>query len=72
MSPFTYMNDRQVAAVFAMSTPWVRGQRFKRAHGLPHILTLDAIYLGTSRRYLAEDVDRLAKTLASKGNRWSA
>lgn len=62
-----YMNDRQVASIFAMSQQWVRGQRFKRAHGLPHVLTIDAVHIGTSRRYLAADVAMLADIIASSG-----
>jgi len=62
-----YMNDREVASIFAMSQQWVRGQRFKRAHGLPHVLTIDAVRIGTSRRYLVDDVAKLAESIASCG-----
>jgi len=61
----TYMNDRDVAAVFAMSTSWVRGQRYKRVHGLPHILEIDAVHIGSSRRYLRSEVAKVADRLAS-------
>ena len=53
------LNDGEVAQLFAMSKSWVRQQRYRRRHGLPHFLTVDAVLVGTKPRYRYEGVQRL-------------
>jgi predicted DNA-binding transcriptional regulator AlpA len=54
---YVLINDKQVARIFQMSTPWVRVERHKRRKGLPHFLTVDARYIGTSPRYVKSEID---------------
>jgi predicted DNA-binding transcriptional regulator AlpA len=52
----TLINDAKVARLLSMSPSWVRGQRYKRRHGLPHELAVDPVHIGASPRYVASDV----------------
>ena len=49
-----FLDDDTIADMTAMSKPWVRVQRYKRRHGLPHVFTVEPIYIGSAVRY-AED-----------------
>lgn len=59
-----FLNDKQVARLLGLSSSWVRGQRFRRSHGLPHILTLKPRYIGSCPRYVREEVDEFLLQLA--------
>lgn len=60
-----FYTDKDIAQLLNLSPQWVRGQRHKRLHGEPHILTLDPRYIGTSPRYLASEVDAFIASIAS-------
>lgn len=49
--------DKDIARILSMSPSWVRGQRHKRRHGLPHILNLDPRYIGSCARYARAEVE---------------
>lgn len=49
------MNDGEVATLLKVSKSCIRGQRFKRQHGLPHWLTVDPVYIGKCPRYRHAD-----------------
>lgn len=59
-----FLSDKDVARYLSLSTSWVRVQRHKRKHGLPHILDVDARYIGSSARYLRSDIDAFVATIA--------
>jgi hypothetical protein len=64
MSAFFY-SDKEVARRLSLSPSWVRGQRHKRRHGEPHIFTVEARYIGSCPRYVAEEVEAfIAKLIA--------
>lgn len=63
MDPAFY-NDKDVARRLNLSPSWVRGQRHKRTHGLPHILNLDPRYIGSCPRYVANEVEAFIAALA--------
>jgi hypothetical protein len=52
-----FYSDKNVARRLDVSPSWVRGQRHKRAHGLPHIFDLNPRYIGSCVRYVAEEVE---------------
>ncbi|WP_293862213.1 helix-turn-helix transcriptional regulator [Sphingomonas sp. SCN 67-18] len=52
-----FLTDKDVASYLNLSPSWVRGQRHKRRHGLPHILDVDARYIGSCARYLRSEID---------------
>ena len=60
----TLTNDGGLASELSMSTSWVRQQRFKRNHNLPHILNIDPVMVGTSPRYRVEDVEAFIRSLS--------
>jgi hypothetical protein len=51
-----FIGAADIAAMLGMSPSWVRGQRYKRRHGLPHILTVDAVMICSSPRYRREEI----------------
>ena len=59
-----FYNDKDIARKLCLSTSWVRGQRHKRAHGLPHFLEIDARYIGTCPRYVREEIDAFVAAIA--------
>lgn len=59
-----FYTDKDVARRLNMSPSWVRGQRYKRRHGEPHILNLEPRYIGSCARYVREEVEALVATLA--------
>ena len=63
-----FYTDEDVALRLSMSRPWVRGQRHKKAHGLPHIFDLTPHYIGSCVRYVAEEVE--AFVAAIKQGKW--
>lgn len=60
-----FYNDKDVARRLNLSPSWVRGQRHKRTHGLPHIFDLDARYIGSCPRYVAGEVEAFIASLAA-------
>jgi len=64
MEPAFY-TDKDIARRLNLSPAWVRGQRFKRAHGLPHILALEPRYIGSCPRYVASEVEAFVAALAA-------
>ena len=51
------IGDGDIAKLVSLSKSWVRSQRFKRRHGLPHDFTLDPVIIGsTTPRYLLAEV----------------
>lgn len=52
-----FLNDKEVARILGLSPSWVRGQRFRRSHGLEHILNLEPRYIGSCPRYVREEVE---------------
>ena len=57
------IGDAKVAAYLAVSCSYVRGQRFKRRHGLPHSFEVDPVYIGTMPRYRLSAVKAWADSL---------
>jgi predicted DNA-binding transcriptional regulator AlpA len=60
-----FLNDKEVARLLGLSSSWVRGQRFRRSHGLPHILTLKPRYIGSCPRYVRVEVEEFVSQLAN-------
>lgn len=58
-----FYNDKDIARLLNLSPSWVRGQRFKRTHGLPHIMDLEPRYIGSCPRYVAEEVEDFIKSI---------
>lgn len=59
-----FLNDKEVARILGLSPSWVRGQRYKRSHGLPHFLEIDPRYIGTCPRYVRAEIDAFVAALA--------
>ena len=59
-----FLNDKEVARMLGLSASWVRGQRFRRSHGQPHILCLQPRYIGSCPRYVREEVQAFIEELA--------
>lgn len=51
-----YLTDKAIAHILNVSPSWVRKQRHLRRKGEEHFLTIDAIYIGSSPRYLASEM----------------
>jgi hypothetical protein len=49
-------NDKDIAETLGVSKSWLRGQRHKRRHKLPHHFNIDPVMIGTLPRYRQEDV----------------
>lgn len=71
------IGDREIADLLSLSQSWVRVQRYKRRHKLPHLLTIDPVLIGSVPRYRIDDVNNWIKALVpandndetkSKGN----
>lgn len=60
-----FYTDKDVAQRLSLSPSWVRGQRHKRARGLPHILNIDPRYIGRCPRYLRKEVEAFIEYLAA-------
>ena len=59
-----FYNDKDVARRLNMSPSWVRGQRYKRNHGQPHILDLEPRYIGSCARYVRGEVEAFVAAIA--------
>jgi hypothetical protein len=60
-----FFTDKDVARKLNLSPSWVRVQRHKRAKGLPHILNVDARYIGTCPRYVCGEIDAFVAAIAA-------
>jgi hypothetical protein len=60
-----FFTDKDVARRLNLSPSWVRGQRHKRRQGLPHILNVDARYIGSCPRYVASEIDAFVAAIAA-------
>lgn len=60
-----FYNDKDIARRLNLSPSWVRGQRYKRTHGLPHILDLAPRYIGSCPRYVAGEVEAFIASIAA-------
>ena len=60
-----FLNDKTLASAMCMSQSWVRVQRYKRRKGLPHILSIDPVMIGSSPRYRMEDLEAFIEGLTS-------
>lgn len=63
--PRQFLNDTAVAETMCMSKSWVRVERHKRRKGLPHILSIDPVMIGSSPRYRMEDLEAFIEGLTS-------
>lgn len=54
--PEQFLSDKDIAQILSVSPSWVRKQRHLRNKDGDHIFKVDAIYIGTSPRYLASDL----------------
>jgi len=61
----SFYTDKDVARRLSLSASWVRTQRHKRQKGQPHILNIDARYIGTSPRYLKTEIDAFVECIAA-------
>jgi hypothetical protein len=60
-----FYTDKDIARKLSLSPSWVRGERHKRKHGLPHILQVDPRYIGTCPRYVKAEIDAFVEALAA-------
>ena len=60
-----FYNDKDIARKLNLSASWVRGQRHKRAKGLPHTLKVDARYIGTCPRYVRGEIEAFIASIAA-------
>ena len=60
-----FYTDKDVAIRLALSPSWVRGQRHKRKYGHPHLLDVDARYIGTCPRYLKTEIDAFVEAISA-------
>lgn len=60
-----FYNDKDIARRLNLSPSWVRGQRYKRTHGLPHIFNVEPRYIGACPRYVAGEVEAFIASIAA-------
>ena len=60
-----FYTDKDIARKLRLSDSWVRGQRHKRAKGLPHILKVDARYVGRCPRYVRGEIEAFLAEIAA-------
>jgi hypothetical protein len=58
-----YLSDKDLAKILGLSPSWCRRQRYLRDKGDPHVLTIEAVYVGSSPRYKHSDVKSWLDTL---------
>jgi hypothetical protein len=51
----TFADDEWLATHLRVSPATIRSQRFRRRHGMPHWLTIDAVRIGAKPRYRLSD-----------------
>jgi len=67
MTETEFYNDRDIARRLKLSVSWVRVQRHRKAHGLPHVFDVEPRYIGASPRYVAEEVEAFFESIAHQG-----
>ena len=60
-----FYTDKDVARKLNLSSSWVRVQRHKRQKGLPHILDVDARYIGTCPRYVRDEIEAFVAAIVA-------
>ena len=63
-----FLDDGAIAQTLCVSKSCIRGQRFKRRHGLPHWFTVDPVYIGKCPRYRASDCEAWLASLPVRPN----
>ena len=58
-----FYTDKDIARILRMSPAWVRGQRYKRRHGLPCTFDLEPRYIGTCARYVRDDAEAFVTSI---------
>ena len=69
MTETTFYNDKEIARILKLSPSWVRVQRHRRAKGLDHTFTVEPRYIGSSPRYVVEEVEAFVSTIVGPGGR---
>jgi predicted DNA-binding transcriptional regulator AlpA len=59
------LSDGDLASLIKMSRSWIRKQRMLRRAGLPHVLAIDPIMIGSRPRYCASEVETWIEETAS-------
>ena len=59
-----FFTDKDVARTLNLSPSWVRSQRFKRSKELPHVLDVDARYIGSCPRYVRGEIEAFIAAVA--------
>ena len=62
-----FLKDKDIARLLNISASWVRGQRHKRAHGLPHIFNLEPRLIGSCVRYSTAEVQAFIAAIEQGG-----
>ncbi len=65
------ISDADIASLLCMSRSWVRKERFNRRRGLPHILTIDPVMIGSAPRYRRSEVMDWVESLAKEPSDWT-
>tara|TARA_B100000678_G_scaffold30475_1_gene22631 strand:- start:3088 stop:3285 length:198 start_codon:yes stop_codon:yes gene_type:complete len=60
-----FLCDKDIARLLSVSPSFVRVQRYKRKKGEPHFLDLEPRYIGSSPRYVTEEVEAFIAKLAA-------
>ena len=58
-----FVDDRWIANELSMKASTIRVQRHRLIHGEPHWFAVTPVYIGTSPRYLRDDVERWLSSL---------
>jgi hypothetical protein len=58
-----FYTDKDIARRLGLSASWIRVQRHKRKMGLPHVLEISPRYIGSSPRYVRDEVEALISKL---------
>ena len=64
-----FLTDKDVARKINFSPSWVRGQRHKRQKGLPHTFDVEARYIGSCPRYVADEIDAFVAAITACGSK---
>jgi len=56
-TPEPLVSDEYIARLVDKSSSWVRQERYRRRHGMHHVLTIDWIDVGPTPRYRRKDVN---------------
>jgi hypothetical protein len=67
MPEIEFYNDLDIARRLKLSSSWVRVQRHLRAQGKPHTFNVEPRYIGSSPRYVADEVEAFCACIAQRG-----